>query len=318
MQHKITSIIESHLDEKLGIWTRLLPWRREMAVHLEQAYEASQADTSEPLDDTAWERTLIDFGDVQDVASELRKEHWPQYIGWRIVAIAVSLSVVFSLLNPLALIDLPALGIVLGPMIAFVILDTFRGSTRWALANRIGAWGGVLGTIIGVVVILTDWGNPAILGSGLAISILSALYCVLFFSPRQSIVIALIGMVVVDFGLMLGSMHTLAPTADKPFLFELFLPQNLSIEIWFLKRVLMIGGVGICLGIARFGFHGMSRHALTVAAGIFLLSVVMMLGDMTPSTVIGNLLVAFATMVPTIACCHLACDSTRFLRRIQS
>ncbi len=273
MQPKTTNRIESHLDEKLGIWTRLLPWRRELAVHLEQAYEAAQADLSESQDDdVAWKKALADFGNVQDVASELRKEHWPQYIGWRIAAIVVSLSVVFSLLNPLALLDLPALGIVIGPMIAFVILDAFRGSTRWALANRIGTWGGVCGTTVGVIVIMTDWGNPTVLGSGLAISILSALYCVLFFSPRQSIVIALIGMVVVDCALMLISMQAIAPAAD-PIALELLLPRNWSMEICFLERVLMIGGVGIFLGIARFGFHGMSRHALSVAAGIFLLSV---------------------------------------------
>ena len=316
MRPEITSIIESHLDKQLGLWTRLLPWRREIAIHLEQAYEASQADTSGSRnDDSAWQMALADFGDVQSVASGLRKEHWPQYIGWRVAAIAVSLAVVFSLLNPLALLDLPALGIVLGPMIAFIIFDTFRGSTRWALANRIGTWGGLLGAIIGTVIILTDWGNPAILGSGSAISILSALYCVIFFSPRQSIVIALFGMVFANFGLMLGSMHFIAP--DCPISFEIVLPRNWSIEICFVKRVLMIGGVGICLGITRFGFHGLRRHALTVAAGIFLLNVIMLLSDMNPSTVIGGFVVSCAAMVFAIACCHLTSDSSRFLRRIR-
>lgn len=194
MQPKITKTVERYLDQQLGMWTRLLPWRRELAVHLEEAYEAAPTDATEASrGDAAWQKTLTDFGDVQEVACELRSEHWPQYIGWRLVAIVGALSVVFSISRPLTLLDLPALGFALMPVIAFVIFDTFRGSTRWDFANRIGKWGCVCGAIAGAAFMLADLDNPANLGAGMALSLLSALYCMLFFTPNRMVVAALVG-----------------------------------------------------------------------------------------------------------------------------
>ena len=87
MQPNITETIERYLDQQLGMWSRFLPWRREIAVHLQEAYEASQTDIAEQDNgDEAWQSTLANFGNVQEVACQLRNEHWPQYIGWRLAA----------------------------------------------------------------------------------------------------------------------------------------------------------------------------------------------------------------------------------------
>ncbi len=319
MQPKTTQKIERYLDEQLGMWTRLLPWRREMAVHLEEAHDASQAAASETTrSDSAWQRALTDFGNVQEVAFQLRSEHWPQYIGWRLIAIVFGLSIVFSVSHPWALIDLPALGFALCPMVLFVFFDTFRGSTRWAFANRIGTWGCVCGAVIGVVYILTDLNDPSNIGTGMALSILSAMYGVIFFTPRRIIVLLLVGISLVDVGFMFFNMHPTFAAGGSSVSLEGYSPQHWSIDKAFVIRILAVLGAGLSMGIARFGFHGVARHAYSVGAGIFLLSIVVMLGELSdPTTLIGHLLVALGAMGLAIACIHCASDSSGLLQRIR-
>ncbi|MDP7639334.1 MAG: hypothetical protein QGG73_06415 [Candidatus Hydrogenedentes bacterium] len=64
MQPKVSGKIERHLDEKLGPWTRLLPWRREVVLHLEEAYETSRATRKRPdltVDEDVWRQVLDNF-----------------------------------------------------------------------------------------------------------------------------------------------------------------------------------------------------------------------------------------------------------------
>ena len=312
MRPKITRRIERHLDEQLGMWTRLLPWRRELVVHFEQAYEMAQAETTKPAsDDDAWQTVLADFGNVQDVAHELRKEHWPQYVGWRIFALVAAALVMSSLSVWMCLLDVPAACFTLGPMLVFILFDACLGSTRWELARRVGIWGGLCGTILGTVGIVSNLADPSNVGAGMALSILSALYCVLFYTPRRSIVIALIMIAVVDMGLALVCMSYNVG-------FALLLAHGWDgVDVSFVLQVLAIGGAVIGMGIARFGFHGVARHAPSLGAGTFLVSLVIMLGDMSdPSTVVAHLLVAFGAMTLVVASSHCISDSSRFVRRI--
>ena len=319
MRPKVTRRIERHLDEQLGMWTRLLPWRRELVVHFEQAYEMAQAETPKSTsDDDAWQTALADFGDVQSVAHELRKEHWPQYVGLRIIALIAAAIVVSAIPGWMCLIDYPAACFTLGPMLAFFLLDTCLGSTRWELARRVGVWGGLCGTILGTIGIATNLADPSNVGTCMALSILSALYCVLFFTPRRSIVIALIIIAVVDMGLAIVCMSSNVGLALLPFLLEQKHGWD-GVDVSFVLQVLVIGGAVIGTGIARFGFHGVARHAPSLGAGTFLVSLVIMLGDMSDNrTVVAHLLVAFGAMVLVVASSHCISDSSRFVRRILS
>jgi len=319
MRHKVTRRIESHLDEQLGMWTRLLPWRRELAVHIEQAYERAQAETTKSSsDDDAWKTALADFGNVQDVARELQKEHWPQYVGWRIFTLVVAALVMSSISGWMCLLDVPAACFTLGPMLAFVLFDACLGSTRWELALRVGVWGGLCGTILGTVSMVSNLADPSNVGAGMALSILSALYCVLFFTPQRSIVIALIMIAVVDMGLAIVCMSSNVELALLPLLLEQKHYWN-GVDASFVLQVLTIGGVGVCIGIARFGFHGVARHAPSLGAGTFLVSLVIMLGDLSDHrTIIAHLLVAFGAMTLGAASSHCVSDCSRFDRRILS
>ena len=319
MRPKITRRIERHLDEQLGMWTRLLPWRRELVVHFEQAYEMAQAETPKSAsDDDAWQTVLADFGDVQEVAHELRKEHWPQYIGWRIFALVAAALVMSSLSVWMCLLDVPAACFTLGPMLVFILFDACPGSTRWELARRVGVWGGLCGAILGAVGVVVDLADPSNVGTCMALSLLSALYCILFFTPRRSIVIALIMIAVVDMWLALECMSSNVGLALLPFLLEQKHGWD-GVDVSFVLQVLAISGVGIGTGIARFGFHGVARHAPSLGAGTFLISLVIMLGDLSdPRTVVTHLLVAFGAMVLVVASSHCVSDSSRFVRRILS
>jgi|GEM_PF-4222487 len=317
MQPNTTKTIERYLDQQLGMWTRLLPWRRELAVHLEEAFEASQTEAAEPgSDDAAWQKVLADFGNVQEVACKLRSEHWPQYLGWRLMAIVAAISVVFSISNPLAFLDLPSLGFALIPVIAVVLFDTFRGSARWAFANRVGTWGCVCGAISGMAFTLTDLNNPSIVGAGMALSLLSALYCMLFFTPRRMVVAVLVGISLVDVVLILFCMQASSVADGKMYSYQLL--QSWSVDKGFVMQVLAVLGAGVTAGIARFGIHSIARHAYAVGAGIYLFSLVKMLGDMSdPSKVLGHMLVALGAMGLAITLSHLASDSSRLLLRLQ-
>ena len=318
MRHKVTHRINRHLDEQLGMWTRLLPWRREIAVHIEEIYQAARAEAPESeVDDVSWQRALADFGDVQDVASQLRKEHWPQYVGWRIVAVVVSAWIVVSIVNPRALLSLPALCFTVAPLIAFVAFDACRGSTRWELAGRVGTWGALCGAIFGTAALLGGMADPSNVGSCLAVSMLSVLYCVLFFTPRRSIVVAMISIVVVDMGLLVAPSYDFA-AIDSATAFGSFLR-----EIWggidgsFVMRVLAICGAGVCAGIARFGFHGVARHAFSIGTGTFLISLMALLTDLgDPGNLIPHFLVAVVAMAIAVICSYCISDSSRLVRHI--
>ncbi len=262
MQRKVIRRIERYLDEQLGLWTRLLPWRREIAVHIEEAYQTAQAEAPEStVDDANWQRALADFGDVQDVARKLQKEHWPQHLGWRILAVVVSAWIVISILHPWRFLTLSALGF----------------------------------------------------------SMRSALYCVLFFTPRRSIVIALVTIVVVDMGLVILPIYDYSVVVDSATALERFLPGYWNVDGWFVMRVLAICSAGICAGISRFGFHGMTRHAPSIGAGIFLMSLILQFGDMSdPGKMIAHFLVAIGAMALAIAGSYCISDSSRFVRRIPS
>lgn len=317
MQPNINKTIERYLDQQLGVWTRILPWRHEMAVHLQEAYEASQSQTVEKDNSgTAWHIALANFGNVQQVACQLRHEHWPQHIGWRLLAAVAAFSVVFSIANPWALLDLPSLGFAIVPAIVFVCVDLSRGSTRWGLANQVGTWGCLSGTVAGVGYILTDFESPSRLGAGMALSILSALYCVLFFTPNRKLVVALLGIVLVDCVLMLVQWHAWYVAHGSPILIESCLPQNWSVDKAWVVRVLTLLGSGIGLGLVRFGIHGIARNACSVGAGVFLVSLVVLLGDTSdPAKVIGHLLVALGAMILAIAGSHCVSNSSRLMLR---
>ena len=318
MQPRISTMVEHHLDQQLGMWTRLLPWRRELAAHLEEAYETSKNSATTPSShDAVWQQALKEFGNVREVACQLRSEHWPQYIGWRIIAIVAALAVVFSISHPLALLDLPALGFALTPVVAFLIFDTFRGSARWDSANRFGTRGCICGGAAGLAYILADLSSPTHLGAGMALSILSGLYCVAFFAPNRTAVVALVGLSLLEVLIMLLQLHAWSVADGNPVSMDSYWPQFWVIDRAFLLRLLSIFGAGITLGLARFGFSRIARHALAVGAGILLLCLVVMLGDMSdPSRVMGQLLVALGVMGVAVASCHLASDSTRLMQRL--
>ncbi len=83
-------------------------------------------------------------------------------------------------------------------------------------------------------------------------------------------------------------------------------------------RILALLVAAIAIGTARFGFHGIARHALAVGVVTFLLSLLVMLGDVSdPSKILGHLLVALGAMGLAIALSHIASDSSRLMLRLR-
>lgn len=115
---------------------------------------------------------------------------------------------------------------------------------------------------------------------------------------------------------MLVGMHAASVAYGAPRSIEIYSPKNWSVDREFVIQVLAILGAGLTIGIARFGFHGMARHASAVGAGIYLLCLVVMLGDMSDtSAVLGHLLVALGAMGMAMILSHFASDSSRLMLR---
>jgi hypothetical protein len=80
--------VEDHLDDELGRWTRLLAWRHELSDHLHQEYENKLTVTDNK--DVAWADALEEFGDIDQVSSELKLLHKPENICLRLAAVLLS------------------------------------------------------------------------------------------------------------------------------------------------------------------------------------------------------------------------------------
>lgn len=270
-----------------------------------------------PSHEAVWKQTLKEFGDVREVASQLRNEHWPQYVGWRLIAILAALVAVFSISHPLALLDPTAISITVLPAIAFMLFDTFSGSTRWNTANRIGTWGCIVGAVAGLVYMLTNFGSPPHFGAGMAVSILSGLYCVTFYTPSRTAIISFVGISLLDVLVMLLTFHALSSANSNPISMDSYWPQYWSFERAFFMQALALFGAGITLGVARFGIQHVAHHDLAIGAGIYLINLVVMLAAMSdPSKVIGHMVVALDFMCIGVAICHLVSNSPRLLQRL--
>ncbi len=313
MQPNVSKTVEHYLDTQLGWWTRLLPWRREIAQHLEEALETSAAvDAQCQHHADSWDKVLSDFGNVQEIALQLRQEHWPQQIAWRLAMVFAAAVALCTMFRPGTLLDLPAMGFATLPLVVWVLFDTLRGSTRWATANRIGVYGCICGTVCGLLVIVTDLHNPTSLGAGMALSLLSALYCVVFFTPSWAIVVILIGISLLDLGLVLMSLNASGAATNSANSIADLLAVSWQVDRTFLRRILTLLLAGLAAGTARFGLHGLSRFAPSVGAAVFLLILVLMLSDMSdPSMIVGNVLLALVSMGATIAACHVVSESSR-------
>ena len=315
MRPEISRRIERHLDEKLGLWTRLLPWRRELASHIEEAYYAAhciEEATDSSVDEEQWQKALTDFGDIQAVESQMRKEHWSQYALLRFSVIIVSALVVFGVTGRGSSIylSLPALGFVLGPTLAVLIFDFYRGSTRWERVNSIGTWGALCGALFAASVMITNMDDPSRIGAGLAGSILCSLYGILFFIPRRSFVLAFIGIVVFDICILITSF-------DASLSFEGFLYGSWkSLYGRFILRTLAYCCAGLTAGVARFGMRGIGKHAFSIGTGAFLISLIDMLCKLDSLRFVGpGLFTAFGSLLLATVTSQSICMASRIVRR---
>ncbi|MEM9366359.1 MAG: hypothetical protein AAGD07_10205 [Planctomycetota bacterium] len=182
MQPELNQRIERHLDTQLGFWSRFLPWREELATHIEEAYLCRSSSTSErssdssKLDEARWTQTLREFGDVRQVASQMRRVHIPEYWAWRFLVSSAAAGAVICLIGWSLLFDAMSLLIVAAPAIAFLAFDAFSGSARWQLARNIGIYAALAGSMLSGLTMLIDLENPSHLGRCMAVSLLSGLY----------------------------------------------------------------------------------------------------------------------------------------------
>ena len=298
MQREIQGRIECHLDNQLGFWSRLMPWRRELVTHLEEAYENNcQQPMEKGVDETSWQAALDNLGDLKIVSQQLREQHWPQHLFWRIVVVAFSVATICSFVPLRVFLKWPAMLCVSIPLGSVVAYDLYRGSVRWQLVSRFGTWGCLCGVFLGSVGILTDFSNPANIGWCMALSICSAFYGVLLFSPSIPCLFLLLVLVLLNNGLMFMAMHSFAGVTIP---WESYWPSIWDVERFFLLRSLAVCVAGLCLGIARFGFARVSQHAYSLGTGVFLVCSVVILGDMSdPTKVVSQILLAIGAMLLT-------------------
>ena len=303
MRNRLADKIERHLDRELGIWSRVSPWRAELVGHIEEAYikraELDPTSIDEPLLDLA----ISDFGDVKEVAAQLRKEQLPEACGWRITAGIAAAAVVLGIIGPRTFVDIPSLMIVLVPMIAIAAVDTFRGSTRWHACVRVGSKASLVGALIGAVGILLSLHAPSGVGSFMAISLFSSLYGLLFCAPDARLAIAFLGIALVDLELMNISMMQ-SDTFDIHSLLLNSFRADARLDASVLQTPLLFAVATMGFGIARTGICRANEYAICAAAATFLFCVVTMLSEMSDPNALGpSLLIGFfAAAIAAIGC----------------
>jgi hypothetical protein len=293
---------------------------------MEDAYAATgeRAETSNaPVDEDRWRETLARFGDVKSVADQLREVYKAKHLIPRFTAFACAISILVlmnegRLLAPIAaFIDVTPLVLCLAPFIVALAFDFSRGSCHWDRASYAGTWGSILGAVGGVVFVWIHTDRFNEIGMCLAVSLLSALYGLLFFAPTSKVSIGFIGIVVINIALLFFAFGNATP--HVPFR---SLVHNMFSQPWTeeldnaLLASLAFSVAGVLAGLARFGFKELRQHSLCIGTGAFYICVFQLLTRFTGvETFVPSLLVAFAFLPLAMLACVVITESSHLFRR---
>ncbi|MEM9644613.1 MAG: hypothetical protein AAF989_06445 [Planctomycetota bacterium] len=315
MRSELDRRIERHLDTHLGLWTRLLPWREELATHIEENYLSRSVEEFSSIDEVCWAQSIGDFGDLKQIATQMGREHVPQYWAWRLASVAAAIGVVVWLIGPYLLFDATSLAIVALPAVMTMLFDASGGSVRWQTARGIGVHAALAGAILGGATMLFDLENPFHLGRCMAVSLLSSLYGLVLYTPGRWLSIAFVSNAMFVFVVLMLSFATYH---NIPFR-ELY--DNLGrIEVdWgsrFAWTCLLIVVTVVTSAVARFGLHRSRRHAMASGAIAFLLCIITTLQDMSePNMVSNSILMSLLAAGTTVVTCHVLHDAAHAARR---
>lgn len=182
--------VERYLDTQVGFFSRLLPWREEMASHLAESYENALDGTGDP--EEAWRHARASFGEVRAVARDLRRESIPDHLLLRLLVAGVALLAMLSAAGIAAhtFIDFPSGVLVFGPGLLGVVLLGLTRDLSFRRVRRLCLIGAGAATIAGFIIVMAT-ADTSTVGKGLAVSLICPIYALLLVPPRRALFIFL-------------------------------------------------------------------------------------------------------------------------------
>ena len=274
--------IERYLDEQLGVLSRFLPWREELAAHLLEGYEKALAIENDPA--TAWKNAVASFGDVNEIAAALRREHRPTHLALRTLTVLAAAALVNTAARLTIFIHIPTMALLLLPVFVGALGLALRGIFSWTRLRPYALWGAITGALAGAALTVIGRNDPSTMGIYMAMSMLAALYGTILVLP----------------GVRVLGVFFLVCTFDMLFVSWDFMQYGVAPEEWayltdlpfvYWLRLVTIMAAGLAAGWARFGLKGLQVHWHHIAVGVCIVHYVSMLAVLDRPMTLGTTLV---------------------------
>ena len=289
MHNNIYRKVESYLDGRLGRWTRLLPWRHELSDHLQQEYENKLTATDDQ--EAAWGKALKEFGDIDEVSTELKRLHKPENVCVRLAAVLISMSLIAWVMQwrLSIIVDIPSAMLLLSPLAIGICSLLFSRGLKLRDINHYCNFALCAGSITGLLIMLSFSSSPSCVGAGAGVAILCSLYAVLF----------------LDIGSKSLGFYTIIPIAAMVLILLSFTHDNAaSFELklryieTYLRKLTIITAAGLLAGWARWGIKRLPQFMLQVAVGTMIIYDVTMLQNISSSEkFLANIVVSLLPLI---------------------
>lgn len=284
MHDNIYRKVESYLDGKLGRWTRLLPWRHELSDHLQQEYENKLTTTDDQ--ESAWKNALKEFGDIDEVSTELKRLHKPENICVRLIAVLISFGLVaWSSRCIMAFVHIPSAMLLIAPLVIGVCSLLFSRGLKLKEISRYCNFALCAGAITGVGLAASNLRSPSCIGMGTATTLLCGLYAILFLDVSIKY---LYFYITVNIAVMMAVLYSFYP----------YYSISINFQNVYVKEFIAIAIAGLLAGWARWGLKRLPQYVLQIAVGVMAVYQINMLQDLSyPEDVLGNIMVSLLPVI---------------------